>query len=60
MRVDATATATIVDLTHEGKGVADVDGKKLFVAGALPGEKVVIPLHKGRRRVKYEVEPLAI
>jgi 23S rRNA (uracil1939-C5)-methyltransferase len=60
MRSESTATARVIDLTHEGKGVADVDGRKLFVAGALPGEDVVIPLHKGRRRNKYDVEPLAI
>ena len=51
MQIDSTATAKIVDLTHEGKGVADVDGRKLFVAGALPGEDVVIALQKGRRRI---------
>ncbi|HXH04382.1 MAG TPA: 23S rRNA (uracil(1939)-C(5))-methyltransferase RlmD [Candidatus Competibacteraceae bacterium] len=32
--------ATIEALTHEGQGVARIAGKALFVAGALPGERV--------------------
>lgn len=33
-------TATISDLSQEGRGVARVDGKVTFIAGALPGETV--------------------
>ncbi|MBD8006600.1 23S rRNA (uracil(1939)-C(5))-methyltransferase RlmD [Bacillus norwichensis] len=34
------------DLTHDGKGVAKVDGYPLFVANALPGEKAKIKVSK--------------
>jgi len=33
-------TVDIESLTHEGKGVAHVDGKVVFVDGALPSERV--------------------
>jgi 23S rRNA (uracil1939-C5)-methyltransferase len=32
--------ASVVDLTHEGVGVARVDGKTVFIDQALPGEEV--------------------
>ncbi len=38
----APEEADIVDLSHEAKGVARVDGKAVFVADALPGERVVM------------------
>ena len=34
-------TACIESLTHEGHGVAHVDGKAVFIEGALPGETVL-------------------
>jgi len=48
----AKATVTIIDLTHDGVGVADLDGRKIFVADALPGERVEIALRKRRRKVQ--------
>ncbi|EQD59784.1 RNA methyltransferase, TrmA family [mine drainage metagenome] len=36
----------ILDLSHDGRGVARADGKVIFVSGALPGEHVRL----GRRR----------
>lgn len=33
-------TAKITDLSHEGRGVAHVDGKTVFIEDALPGELV--------------------
>ncbi|WP_042357531.1 23S rRNA (uracil(1939)-C(5))-methyltransferase RlmD [Bacillus rubiinfantis] len=35
-----------VDLTHDGSGVAKVDGYPLFVAGGLPGEKAKVKVIK--------------
>jgi tRNA/tmRNA/rRNA uracil-C5-methylase (TrmA/RlmC/RlmD family) len=29
-------TVTIVDLTHDGVGVADLDGRRIFVAARYP------------------------
>jgi len=52
VRGDArTVTATIVDLTHDGEGVADIDGRRVFVPDALPGERVEIALRKRRRKL---------
>jgi 23S rRNA (uracil1939-C5)-methyltransferase len=39
----------ITDLSHDGRGVARVDGKAMFVSGALPGERVRVRL-KTRHR----------
>jgi len=42
-------TATITAATHDGRGIADSDGKKVFVAGALEGETVTYIRRKSRR-----------
>ncbi|CAM3211600.1 23S rRNA (uracil(1939)-C(5))-methyltransferase RlmD [Filibacter tadaridae] len=36
----------VEDLTHDGSGVAKVDGYPLFIPGALPGEEVEIQVGK--------------
>ena len=41
--------AYITDLTHEGKGVARVDGKTVFIDRALPGEEVEFIYSRKRR-----------
>jgi 23S rRNA (uracil1939-C5)-methyltransferase len=52
-------TAQITDLTHEGNGVARVDGKVVFIHGALPGERVRYKLTR-RMRDADEGEVVAI
>jgi len=32
----------VTSLSHDGRGVARVDGKTLFISGALPGERVTV------------------
>ncbi|MDH5580156.1 MAG: TRAM domain-containing protein, partial [Betaproteobacteria bacterium] len=43
-------TAQIESLAHDGRGVAHVDGKTVYVDGALPGERVVLRRTRSRRR----------
>ena len=42
-------TARITSVTHDGRGVVDAPGKKVFVAGALAGETVRFQRRKKRR-----------
>jgi 23S rRNA (uracil1939-C5)-methyltransferase len=44
--------AVIESLDHEGRGVAHVDGKAIFIEGALPGETVEYASY--RRKPRYE------
>ncbi len=46
-------TATIESLDHEGRGVAHVGGKAVFVDGALPGEQV--SFRRTRRQRRHDV-----
>ena len=42
--------ADIVDLAHDGRGIVRVDGKTVFIDGALPGERVRFRILKRRRQ----------
>ncbi|WPL17820.1 23S rRNA (uracil(1939)-C(5))-methyltransferase RlmD [Thiorhodovibrio winogradskyi] len=42
--------AEITGLSHDGRGVTHVDGKAVFVAGALAGERVRLRLTRRQRR----------
>ena len=46
-------TVTVEDLTYEGMGVAKVDGYSLFIAGALPGEKIEAVVVKARKNFAF-------
>ncbi|MEP6884933.1 MAG: 23S rRNA (uracil(1939)-C(5))-methyltransferase RlmD [Gammaproteobacteria bacterium] len=43
--------ADVVDLASDGRGVARVDGKAVFIDGALPGERVRYRVLKRRRQL---------
>jgi len=52
-------TALIESVTHDGRGIAAVAGKKVFVAGALAGETVRF-IRRKRRRNYDEAELLEV
>ncbi len=57
-------TAEIIDLAHDGRGVARVEGKTVFIDDALPGERVEwLRLKRGRNfdegRLERVLEPAA-
>lgn len=43
-------TAQIESLSHDGRGVTRIDGKTVFVDGALPGERVLLRRTRSHRR----------
>ncbi|MDO1528727.1 23S rRNA (uracil(1939)-C(5))-methyltransferase RlmD [Fulvimonas sp. R45] len=51
--------ATITDFTHDGKGVARIDGKAVFVAGALQDERVRLAIRR-RHRTYDEAETVEL
>jgi 23S rRNA (uracil1939-C5)-methyltransferase len=51
LNLGAIQEADIVDLAHDGRGIARVDGKAVFVDGALPGERVRYRVIKRRRHL---------
>ncbi len=44
------AEATISDLSHDGRGVAHINDKAVFIHGALPGERVRFRYTQSHRR----------
>ncbi|MGO9514052.1 MAG: 23S rRNA (uracil(1939)-C(5))-methyltransferase RlmD [Steroidobacteraceae bacterium] len=43
--------ADVVDLAHDGRGIARAGGKAVFIEGALPGERVRFRVLKRRRQL---------
>jgi len=58
-RVREPEQAAITAVTHDGRGIAAVSGKKVFVAGALEGETVSF-IRRKRRRNFDEAELLEV
>lgn len=48
-----TIITSIVDLTHEGNGVAKIEGYPVFIPEALPGEKVEVLIVKVNKKFGY-------
>jgi 23S rRNA (uracil1939-C5)-methyltransferase len=44
--------AEVISLSHEGRGIAHLDGKAIFIDGALPGER--IRFRYTRRRGRFD------
>ncbi len=51
LNLTSVQEADIVDLAHDGRGVARVDGKAVFIEGALPSERVRFRVLKRRRHM---------
>lgn len=51
-RQGAVHTVQVVDLSHEGQGVARLDGRAVFIDGALPDETVEVQLLRQRKGIQ--------
>ena len=53
MTADAAAeVARVVDLSHDGWGIAQLGERRIFVPGALPGERIRVLPRKRRRQYR--------
>lgn len=50
--VPAALQVQVIDLSHEGRGIARVDGRAVFIDDCLPGETVEIQLLRRRKGVE--------
>ena len=48
-------TVEVVDLSHEGQGIARLDGRAVFIDGALPGETVTVQLLRQRKGIQEAI-----
>ena len=58
-QTEEAVVADIIDLSHDGRGVSELSGRKIFVPGALPSERVLLRTRKRRRR-QQEAELIEI
>lgn len=54
-----TTITTITSLGHKGEGVAEIDGHKIFVPFALPGERVELEIDGDRATLLGVIAPAA-
>ncbi len=52
LRLLPPQTLEVVDLSHEGQGIAKLDGRAVFIDGALPGETIEVQLLQKRKGVQ--------
>ncbi len=52
-----TTIATITSLGHKGEGIAEIDGAKVFVPFALPGERVELDIDGDRATLLGVIAP---
>jgi 23S rRNA (uracil1939-C5)-methyltransferase len=50
VKLQQQAVVTITTLSHDGRGIAQQEGKTIFVERALPGEQVEIEFYKRKSR----------
>jgi 23S rRNA (uracil1939-C5)-methyltransferase len=50
LKLDEVQEADVMDLAHDGRGIARSAGKAIFIDGALPGERVRYRVFKRRRQ----------
>jgi 23S rRNA (uracil1939-C5)-methyltransferase len=50
LKANDALEADVVDLAQDGRGIARVEGKAVFIEGALPGERVRFRVFKRRRQ----------
>lgn len=53
LQVGEEFTVEITDLTHEGSGVARVDGRVIFIPDSLPGDLVKMRIIKLKKRLAF-------
>lgn len=49
-RLPEPITVRVESMSHEGRGIANINGKTVFIFGALKGELVRIKIHKTSRK----------
>lgn len=54
--VPVNESVQIVDLSHDGRGIAKLNGKVVFIDGALPDEEVMFEYTKQKKKILMRVE----